>query len=171
MGTRTMGMVVALTSILGAWTPVEAQQRPGPIVAAGPATTSYGPARCRPTRSRARRVDRRCAAPRRAAARYRAIPSGWFAVGWGQGRDVWGYGGEAVLNPGRMKRVMGKDVYGRIRGYGRAMGLRGPVTGTWTGSRHGPVVLNVWMDRYPVAQLVDRDRDGWTDLTLLREVW
>ena len=171
MGAKTMGAVLVLLGTLGAGTSLMAQTRYAGVGAtasvSGPFATHCRRGRVRPSRERGP-----CAVPRRRAVDRFDAASGraWTSVGWGSTRGGWRFGpGDAFVSSHQLKDAIGRRDYRRIRRHARKLGLHGPLHGLWRAPRYGPVVLEIRVERFAVARLLDRDRDGWTDVTLLRQ--
>lgn len=171
MKSRTLGTLMVLIGSVGVATELHAQGPSVALVRVGPPAHAAGPCRT----GRVRPVRRRCAVPRRTAV---LVPHGyrydraWTAVGWGSAYGpTWIRRGRVTLRPGHLREALGQRDHRRIRRHARALGLRGPLTGVWTVPRRGPVVLEVRSGGAPVAALLDHDRDGWTEVTLLRTYW
>ena len=119
MGTRTTGTMVLAMAMLGSVGPVQAQRPHATIDAA--AYTAPGYRSCTRVRVRPHRGRRACAVPRRNAA-FRSgyvAPSPWIAVGWGSARAFGPIPLDGFLNPGQLKRTVGRSDYRRFRQYAR----------------------------------------------------
>jgi hypothetical protein len=59
--------------------------------------------------------------------------------------------------------LLGRDRVRRLREQRRRLGLRGRLTGRWTSTRGGGLVLRIQAGTRPLARLVDRRGDGRAD--------
>lgn len=96
--------------------------------------------------------------------------------GLGRDRDVWHrvtYGDVVYrrrsIHDGRMSRgtlsdILGAVLVGRFDSHSRSLGYREPLYGRWF---EGGTVLQVTSGAYPVAQVIDRNRDGRADMIML----
>lgn len=174
MGTKTMGTMLVLMGMMGAASTAEAQNqyraRRPTVAVAGPSARACAMPRGRGARGR----GRPCAVPvrRTTAWGYFGVSGAWRPVAWG---SAWAprrfVSRRAHLSPGHLREVLGRRDFKRIRRHARDLGIRGAITGAWTLQRHGVAELEIRADRFLVARLIDRDRDGWTDLTLVRQYW
>lgn len=174
MWSRSMSTLLVLVGASGAGTALSAQSgyvTVGATVGATAVISGPRAVACHTGRARHVRGRAPCAVPRRRTVAVRPYRAGgeWVAVGWSAVLDVrWVHPGQPYLAPGQLRGVIGREDYRRIRHHARSLGLRGPLTGAWTLDRYGPTVLEIRVDRFPVAALIDYDRDGFTDVTLLR---
>lgn len=100
--------------------------------------------------------------------------------GWGLGnrggydRVDWG---DVVLRRGRvdtrrdmnrsvLEQVLGRTVYGRFDRQRDRLGYSQPLYGRWSDSNDGSV-LRLMSGTQPIAQIIDRNRDGRADYVLL----
>jgi len=98
--------------------------------------------------------------------------------GYGLGsRDVWRrvtwgnvvYRRPRSIHDGRLSRatladILGAVLIGRFDAHSRALGYRDPLYGRWY---EGGTVLQITSGAYPIAQVIDRNRDGRADSILL----
>ncbi len=91
---------------------------------------------------------------------------------WGAARDL----GDVVfvrpVNSGILTRdallnLLGPVVFDRLALHALSLGYTDPLTGTWRSAGTGPNVLLVNSGAYPIAELVDGNRDQRADLMLV----
>jgi hypothetical protein len=70
------------------------------------------------------------------------------------------------LSRGVLQDILGREVYGRFDRQRARLGYRQPLYGRWVNSDAGSV-LRLLSGSQPVAQIIDRNRDGRADLVLL----
>ena len=63
--------------------------------------------------------------------------------------------------------LLGPTAFDRLALHAVTLGYTDPLTGTWHSEATGPEVLLVNSGRYPIAELVDTNRDGRGDLMLV----
>jgi hypothetical protein len=89
--------------------------------------------------------------------------SQWGNADWGS--VVFGRGSSRTgsVGSGTLRDVLGRIIYGRLQNqYGS-----GALTGNWISSTSGPLLLQVQSGSRPVAEFVDRNRDGRADAVFL----
>jgi len=177
MGTKAMGALGLLFIAAAVGTPTAAQGHGPTFVRVGIA--SGGPTYCRydrghPVRGRRWCADRgrrrgpRSVARRGAIRRYdsRVV---WTPARWGTVRWRWVDPTYAVLPAGLLVELIGDRHFGRLRRHADWLGLRGPLSARWLDLAYGPLMLEVRAGTVAVARLLDEDRDGRAEVTLLRE--
>jgi uncharacterized membrane protein len=89
----------------------------------------------------------------------------WRPAGWEDVRIRNRRTGE--LDRGGLIDILGDVVFGRLDARRSALGVSGPLGGTWLRGESGQDVLVVRSGSLPVAEMVDRNRDGRFDVVLL----
>jgi len=101
-----------------------------------------------------------------------------YDKGYGLGnRDIWRrvtwgnvvYRRPRSIHDGRMSRatladILGAVLIGRFDSHRRSLGYRDPIYGRW---HEGGTVLHITSGSFPIAQVIDRNRDGRADSILL----
>ena len=95
------------------------------------------------------------------------VARGWVAADWGPLRvrvvsrrpSVTG----RVLHRKELRYLLGKETVRRIEGHARSLGIRGRTVGRWFHLDRTTTVLEVAVDRIPVAELYDYRGDGFID--------
>jgi hypothetical protein len=78
----------------------------------------------------------------------------------------------SVLGTVALASLLGSDTFNRLALHAVTLGLAEPLTGRWVAQPTGPQVLLVNSGSYPVAELVDTDRDfGVEDLLVALLPW
>ena len=91
----------------------------------------------------------------------------WGRARWGDillgrsGRDQ-----TRVMSSGTLSDILGRIVFGRLQSQARALG-GGSLNGQWIDTGEGPLVLQVQAGSRPLAEFVDRNRDGRAEIVLL----
>jgi hypothetical protein len=62
--------------------------------------------------------------------------------------------------------ILGRTMLGRLDTQSRYVG-GGTLNGRWLDQRTGPLILQVFAGRTPLAEFVDENRDGRTDFVML----
>ncbi len=70
------------------------------------------------------------------------------------------------LSRGALEDILGRSVYGRFDRQRSRLGYNQPLYGRWVDSDAG-AVLRLLSGSQPIAQVIDRNRDGRADLVLL----
>lgn len=89
---------------------------------------------------------------------------------WGQSTDLgdWTYGRGAYqpsITNSILQSLLGTTAYNRLALHAVELGLLEPLTGRWASQETGPQLLMVNSGNYPVAEVVDSNRDfRWDDL-------
>jgi len=89
---------------------------------------------------------------------------------WGQSTDLgdWTYGREVYqpsITNSILQSLLGTTAYNRLALHAVELGLLEPLTGRWVSQQTGPQLLTVNSGQYPVAEVVDSNRDfRWDDL-------
>ena len=96
---------------------------------------------------------------------------------WGRTTDVGDIvfprsGIGSILGTVALANLLGSDTFNRLALHSVTLGLLEPLTGRWVAQPTGPQVLYVNSGSYPVAELVDTDRDfGIEDLLVALLPW
>jgi hypothetical protein len=69
--------------------------------------------------------------------------------------------GDVLLN------VIGAVAYDRLALHAISLGYTDPLSGVWIGEPYGPRVLQLYSAGYPVAEIVDADRDDRADVLVV----
>jgi hypothetical protein len=92
---------------------------------------------------------------------------GWVAADWGpvrirvvSRRPSW-LG--RTLHKQELRHILGKETVKRIERHAKAMGIRGRTEGRWFPIEGRTMVLEVLVDRIPVAEVYDYRGDGYLD--------
>jgi hypothetical protein len=92
----------------------------------------------------------------------------WTAVAW---RPVFvasaAQWGRHPIPEAGLESVVGRKPARRIRKHARRSGLQGPLVAHRLWSHQGGPGLEIWSAGRPVVRLLDYDRDGWAETTLL----
>lgn len=70
----------------------------------------------------------------------------------------------STVNSGTLADILGRVVFGRLQSQSNG----GALSGLWLTPATGPVVLQVTSSGRPIAEFVDRNRDGRTEVVLLK---
>lgn len=95
--------------------------------------------------------------------------------GFGLGNSQWGNAGwgdvvlrrtssrASTVSAGTLSDIVGRVIFGRLQSQSNG----GALSGLWLTPATGPVVLQVQSGGRPIAEFVDRNRDGRTEVVLL----
>lgn len=92
---------------------------------------------------------------------------GWIAADWGPvrirvaSRSRIRYQG--TLTEKDLRRILGKQTVKDIERHAKRMGIRGKTRGQWFPADRNTSVLEVTVDRVPVAEIYDYRNDGYLD--------
>lgn len=87
----------------------------------------------------------------------------WGNAGWGDvvlGRTTTRTG---TVSSGTLSDVLGRVIFGRLQTQSNG----GALTGNWVTSSAGPLILQVNSGGRPIAEFVDRNRDGRAEVVML----
>lgn len=98
------------------------------------------------------------------------VARGWVSADWGPVRirvatqrpSRNGYNGR-MLHRQEIRYLVGKETVKRIERHAKRMGIRGKTRGQWFRADRNTSVLEVTVDRIPVAELYDYRSDGYID--------
>jgi len=92
---------------------------------------------------------------------------GWIAADWGPVRIRIGsrhpFVHQGTLDRQDLRYLLGKETVKRIERHAKRMGIRGRTRGQWFRADRNTTVLEVTVDRVPVAELYDYRSDGRID--------
>ena len=92
---------------------------------------------------------------------------GWVAADWGPVRirvaSRQPFLRQGILDRQDLRYLLGKETVKRIEQHAKRMGIRGRTEGHWFQVDRGTTVLEVRVDRVPVAELYDYGSDGFID--------
>jgi hypothetical protein len=95
------------------------------------------------------------------------VARGWVAADWGpvririaSRRPSWT---GRTLHRQEIRYLVGKETVKRIERHAKRMGIRGRTRGHWYRADRNTMVLEVTVDRVPVAELYDYRSDGYID--------
>jgi hypothetical protein len=71
------------------------------------------------------------------------------------------------INRVQLGNILGTGILNRIQSHSNTLGYRAPLTGRWVSNADGRSILLVNSGSLPIAELVDRNRDGIVDVVLL----
>ena len=71
-----------------------------------------------------------------------------------------------AVNSGSLADILGRVVFGRLQSQAKALG-GGSLNGNWVDTNDGPLILQVQTGGLPLAEFVDRNRDGRAEVVLL----
>jgi len=98
---------------------------------------------------------------------------GWVAADWGpvrmsvvSRRPSWNQG---TLDRHELRYLLGKETVKEIERHAKRMGVRGRTRGHWLRVDRTTTVLEVTVDRIPVAELFDYGNDGLIDQLFLTQ--
>ncbi|MGD2120831.1 MAG: hypothetical protein PVJ76_03765 [Gemmatimonadota bacterium] len=98
---------------------------------------------------------------------------GWVAADWGpvririaSRRPSWT---GRTIQRNELRFLLGRETVKRIERHARGLGIRGPTRGQWFHLDRHASVLEVTVDRVPVAELYDYGNDGSIDELLLTD--
>jgi hypothetical protein len=92
---------------------------------------------------------------------------GWVAADWGPvrirvaSRPTIRYQG--ALNEKDLRHILGKETVKDIERHAKRMGIKGKTRGQWFQADRNTTVLEVTVDRIPVAEIYDYRNDGYLD--------
>jgi len=99
------------------------------------------------------------------------VSHGWIVADWGplrirvaSRRPSWV---KSTLHRQELRYLLGRETVRRIEWHARQLGLRGPTRGKWFRANRSTMVLEVSVNRVPVAELYDYRNDGRIDELLL----
>ncbi len=97
--------------------------------------------------------------------------------GYSLGHDQWRQVDFAVVlaipaQPGRMEhdslqQMLGDEAFARFDAQRTDLGLADPLDARWLLPAKGPAVLQLWSGPWPVAEIVDHERDGKADFVVM----
>jgi hypothetical protein len=92
---------------------------------------------------------------------------GWVAAGWGPVRTR-AASRPRIRHQGTLKEkdlryLLGKETVKDIERHAKRMGIRGKTRGQWFQADRNTTVLDVTVDRIPVAEIYDYRSDGYLD--------
>jgi hypothetical protein len=95
------------------------------------------------------------------------VARGWVAADWGpvrismvSRRPSWT---GRILDRQELRYALGKETVKRIERHARNLGIRGRTEGRWLQVDRNTLMLEVTVDRFPVAELYDYRGDGFID--------
>lgn len=92
---------------------------------------------------------------------------GWVAADWGPvrirvaSRPI--FRAQGTLERRDLRNLLGRETVKQIERHARQMGIRGRTRGHWFRADRNTTVLEVTVDRIPVAELYDYRNDGFID--------
>jgi hypothetical protein len=96
-----------------------------------------------------------------------SVARGWVAADWGPVRirvaSRHPLSVRGAVSRADLRHLIGKETVKRIERHARMMGIRGPTRGHFFRANRTTTVLEVTVDRVPVAELYDYGHDGFMD--------